>query len=103
MKKKLLCLFMFFLNFIVFAENYPFENNSYIFACYYLDTPNPGYRFQFTDNNFTIDIPQTDDKEIEKGNYISETLKDKYVIEQTEELLYLSTLEKKYQILFYED
>ncbi len=84
-------------------EKYPFEDNKYIYQIYYSDFPNPGFSFEFKNNTFILDIPETDETKQEEGMYLKEVISSSYHIEKEKDFLYLITNDKKYLILYYEN
>lgn len=92
-----------FININIFSEDYSFEGQSFRYNIYFTDFDNPGFKFCFEDNTFSIDIPELEQSKIEEGHYIKEIKKSTYKLEEKESFVYLNAIDKNFLVLYYKN
>lgn len=82
------------------CENKNFNDKTFVFNAYYDDLANPGFKFSFKKDIFSINIPELDDRKIEQGEYINNTLIEPYHILKEGRFTFIQTSSDKYLVLF---
>lgn len=102
---KKIIIYLFLLESIsVFAQTFPFENQKYVYEGYFYDLENPGFRMEFSDKRFLLEIPNLNaGEENEELPLVKEIIEGEYAIQNNDGFIYLNVKDKKYFILYYKD
>jgi len=94
-----LLLLLLSVSWLVFCVEEDFENRIYIFNAYYDDLLNPGFKFSMINGIFSLDIPETDLRKIEDGEYVKKTITEPYELIRKNGFQYIKTKDEKYIVL----